>query len=225
MLDLNRDHELFTLTLRNGENRFSLETLGMLNAALDEVEAEAGDGPAALIVTGDGKYWSNGIDLDWLGVVDKDEAARFVPTLNDFLGRVLSFPIPTVAALNGHAFAAGALLALAMDYRLMRADRGWFCLPEVDIHIPFHPAMMQLIRCKLSGTSLRDAVLLGKRYVASDACQAGIVDASCTSEELLSRAAEVSRPLAQKGRSIFSQMKRALYGEVAEQLRSELSRV
>ena len=222
MYELTRDQELFTLTMKNGENRFTLETLGQLNAILDEVQKQAGDGPAALIITGEGKYWSNGIDLDWLGSADKSDAGRFVPTLNQFLGRVLAFPIPTIAALNGHTFAAGALLALAIDYRVMREDRGWFCLPEVDIHIPFHPAMMSLVRSKLVGTTLRDAVLMGKRFVASEALACGVVDVTCASEELLSRAQELARPLAQKGRGIYGQMKRDLYGEVATQLQAEL---
>ena len=222
MFELTRDQELFILTMRNGENRFTLETLARLNEVLDEVQAQAGDGAAALIVVGEGKYWSNGIDLDWLGKADKSEAGHFVPTLNHFLGRVLSFPIPTVAALNGHAFAAGAMLALAMDFRLMRVDRGWFCLPEIDIHIPFHPAMLALIRSKLSGTTLRDATLLGKRYAASEALAAAIADETCANEDLLARAAELARPVAQKGRAIYRQMKRDLYGDVADQLQSEL---
>ena len=58
---------------------------------------------------------------------------------------MLIFPVPTIAALNGHAFAAGMMLALAHDYRVMRDDRGFLCLPEVDLHMPFAPGMNSII--------------------------------------------------------------------------------
>lgn len=221
MFELTRDQDLFILTMRNGENRFNLETLAALHAKLDEVEAQAGDGPGALIVTGEGKFWSNGIDLDWWQAAPEADSARFVPTLNAFLGRVLAFPLPTVAALNGHTFAGGGLLALAMDWRVMREDRGWFCLPEVDINIPFHPAMMALNKCKLGPATLRDAVLSGRRYVAPEAMAAGIVDAMAPEAELLAKAGELAAPMAKKGRKILSRMKRDLYGDVADMLCAE----
>ena len=61
--------------------------------------------------------------------------------VHELLARLLEIGVPTVAAIQGHAFAAGAMLALAHDERVMRADRGWSCLPEVDINIPFTPGM------------------------------------------------------------------------------------
>ena len=79
-----------------------------------------------------------------------------------FLGRLVAFPVATVAAMNGHAFAAGAMLALAHDYRVMRGDRGFFCLPEVDIKIPLAPGMNSLIKCRMSPMVFRDTVLTGR---------------------------------------------------------------
>lgn len=48
---------------------------------------------------------------------------------------MLTLPMPTVAAVTGHAFGGGALLAMAHDWRVMRGDRGYFCFPEVDIRL------------------------------------------------------------------------------------------
>lgn len=221
MFDISQEQDVYTLTMRNGENRFSLDTLAQLNAKLDEIARAAGDGPGAVVLAGEGKFWSNGIDLDWWSGAEPDDANRFLPTLNHFLGRVLTFPLPVVAALNGHTFAGGAMLALACDYRVMRSDRGWFCLPEIDINMPFHPSMMALLRCKMSRSVLRDAALSGRRYVAQEAHEAGIADVLCPLDELLPRATDLAKPLSTKNRKVFAQIKQELYGEAAARLSAE----
>jgi enoyl-CoA hydratase/carnithine racemase len=217
-IELARQDALFTLTMRDGENRFTLPSLRALQDRLDEIVAQAGDGPAALIVTAEGKYWSNGIDLEALGGSAPEEQAAFLPALHAVLGRLASFPLPTVAALSGHCFAGGAILALAFDYRVMRTGRGWFCLPEVDIGIPFTEPMLALLRAKLRPETLRDAVLSGRRYAADAALAAGIVDATCELEQLGARAAELVGPLADKPRDTFARFKRDLYGDLAREL-------
>ena len=93
--------------------------------------------------------------------------------MHELLARVLELPVPTVAAIQGHSFAAGAMLALAHDFRVMRADRGFFCLPEVDINIPFTPAMAALIPARLSKQTAHEAMTTGRRYGGQDAAAAG----------------------------------------------------
>jgi enoyl-CoA hydratase/carnithine racemase len=102
------------LRWRDGENRFRAESIERWHAVLDELEAR--EGPLALVVVGDGKFFSNGLDLDWMGG-HPDEAGPTVEAVHRLLGRMLVFPAYTVAAINGHAFAAGAMLAAAFDRR------------------------------------------------------------------------------------------------------------
>lgn len=102
-----------------------------------------------LVTMGTGKFYSNGLDLDWLAA-HGDQMQFYVGRVQALFARMLTLPMPTAAALNGHAFGAGAMLAIAHDYRVMRADRGYFCFPEVDIHIPFTPGMAALIQAKLT---------------------------------------------------------------------------
>src|SRR5689334_14029052 len=116
--------------MRAGENRFSMDVLDRLNTALDEVADVAG--PRALVTTGEGKFYSNGLDLDWLASAP-DRAAEYLAAVYRLLGRMLGFPAITVAAVNGHAFGAGALLATTHDFALMRDDRGYWCMPEADL--------------------------------------------------------------------------------------------
>ena len=120
-------------------------------------------GPRALLTSATGKIWSNGLDLDWL-TANLDQAGPYVDQVQGLFARYLELTVPTVAVLQGHTFAAGALLALANDVRIMRADRGFFCLPEVDISIPFAPGMSALIQSKLSPDTAQEAMLTGRRY-------------------------------------------------------------
>src|SRR4051812_33476944 len=141
MAILERHDAVFVLTLGDGENRFHPDQLTEINAALDEVEAA--DGPKAVVTTGSGKFYSNGLDLDFMAA-NPDAAAANLADVHALLARVLGFPVPMVAAVQGHAFAAGAMLTLAHDAIVMRADRGFWCLPEVDLGIPFTAGMNAL---------------------------------------------------------------------------------
>ena len=108
-----------------------------------------GRGPRALVTAATGKFFSNGLDLEWLGA-HGDQNEDYIARVHALFARVLALPVVTVAALQGHTFAAGAMLALAHDLRVMRADRGFWCLPEADIGIPFATGMSALIQARLT---------------------------------------------------------------------------
>jgi len=211
MIDIDRVGPVFVLRMQSGENRFNPHFVAAWNAALDEVEASTGE--AALVtVGGEEKYFSNGLDLDWLTGPGAKEAGRFLPTFVRLLGRIFAFPVPTVAAMNGHAFAGGGMLALAHDFRVMRAERGYFCLNEIDLRMPLAPGMAALVGARLQGAVLRDVVLTGRRYGGAEAAAAGIVDEAAPQAELLERAIERARGLATKDRSAYATLKRNLHG-------------
>ncbi|HVM95715.1 MAG TPA: enoyl-CoA hydratase-related protein [Candidatus Acidoferrales bacterium] len=222
MIDLQRQGSVFVLTMQSGENRFNRAFVSALGSALDEVESSSG--PASLVTTGSEKFYSNGLDLAWLMGDGAAESGAFVGDVIRLLARVLALSLPTVAAINGHAFAGGAMLALAHDYRIMRVDRGFFCLPEVDIKLPLAPGMTALIKSRLSGTVLRDAVLTGARIGGTEAHQRGIVDAALPDHEVLPTAIARAAALADKDRATYGALKRGLYAEtLAIMQRGELS--
>ena len=101
MIELESHGPVRILRMDNGENRFNRSSIEALHAALDDVEAVAG--PCALVTTGAGKYFSNGLDLEWLGAGEGTEG--FLESVHRLLGRVLGLDVYTVAAVNGHAFA------------------------------------------------------------------------------------------------------------------------
>ena len=195
MPTLDRDADVFVLDLGDGENRFDPDAVASLNRLLDEVVAAAA--PRALVLTASGKIWSNGLDLDSVGA-HLDESGAFLDSVHALLARVLTLPVPCVAALQGHAFAAGAMLALATDVRVMRADRGFFCLPEFDIHIPFTAGMAALIQARLTPQAAHEAMTTGRRYGGSDALAAGVVDAAVPLDDVVPAALQRARALADK---------------------------
>ncbi len=212
MLDLRREGPVFVLTMQAGDNRFNRPFVDAFHGALDVVEGSGG--PAGLVTVGaSDKFYSNGLDLAWMAGEGQAEGPAFVEAVITLLGRLLAFPVPTVAAINGHAFAAGAMLALAHDFRVMRADRGFFCLPEVDINLPLAPGMTALIKSKLTPPVLRDTILTGARIGGAECCARGIVDEALPSPEVLPRAIARATALAEKDRGTYGALKRGMYAD------------
>ena len=218
MPTLTRDGDVYVLNLGDSENRFHPDWLVEVQGHLDEVTAA--DGPRALVTTATGKFFSNGLDLDWLGQ-HASELKGYVISVHRLFERVLAMPVPTVAAIQGHAFAGGGMLSLAHDFRVMRADRGYFCLPEVDINIPFSRGMSALIQGRLSKKTAHEAMTTGRRYGGEDALAADIVERIAHEDDVLPTALEIARPLAGKAGSTLGIIKSRMYPDALAALRDE----
>ena len=214
MIQLERDGAIHVVTLDNGPNKVDPQWQARLLEVLGKIEADC-EGEAGLVLTGAGKFFCSGLDVEVVMSLEGEARGLFSRSMMEIMHRVLTLPIPTGAALNGHAFAAGAFLALACDYRVMRADRGWFCISEVDVGVPIGPPMTQLLKARVSPQVARDAMLSGHRYTADEALSAGIVDATASEDELLAEAKQLVAGLAAKERRIFGTLKKTLQAEVA----------
>lgn len=208
MPELRHEDGVFVLDLGDGENRFTPDWMKRVHSLLDTVTDHPE--PAALVTTGRGKFYSNGLDLEWL----TEHGDRLVPYVADvqvLLARLLTLPVPTVAAVNGHAFGAGAMLAIAHDFRVMRADRGYFCFPEVDIHLPFAPGMAALVQSKLTPAAAIASMTTGRRFGGVAARDLGLVDDVADETGLVQAAAERVRQLAGKDRATLGNIKSTMY--------------
>ena len=213
---LDRSDDVFVLDLGDTENRFHPDWLTAVDAALDEVEGT--DGPRALVTAATGKFFSNGLDLDWLGA-HPDQHEDYIGDVHALLARVLALPVITVAALQGHTFAAGAMLSLAHDLRVMRADRGFWCLPEADINIPFTRGMSALIQARLAPQTAHEAMTTARRYGGQDACAAGIVDHAVPEDAVRSTALQLAAAQVGKAGATLATIKTRLYSPVLDVLR------
>ena len=172
----------------NPENRFSTAWLESLESALDEIEGQA---QGAVVITATGKFFSNGLEI--AEVSDPSKLDAYIDRVHDVYARVLTLPVATVAAVNGHAFGAGAMLALCADHRVMRTERGFWSLPEVALGMPFPDGMASLLAERLPESTRTEAMTTARRYGGDDAAAAGIVEEAVAADDLLGRARDVAQ--------------------------------
>ena len=206
-ISLTYEDEIAILDLGTDENRFSPGFLDEMDAHLDEIISAGAQG---LVTTGGGKFYTNGLDLDWLAA-NGDQTQWYVGRVQSMLARVLTLPVPTAAAVVGHAFGAGAMLVLAHDFRVMRADRGYFCFPEADIRIPFTPGMAALIQAKLTPQAAIASMTTGRRFGGGDAASLGVVDAVAAEGAVTAAAIDILRPLDGKDPGTLGAIKHTMF--------------
>lgn len=121
--------------------------------------------------------------------------------------------MPTVALINGHAFAGGLMLAMHHDYRIFNPSRGFLCLNELEFGAPLKPPMSSIFRQKLSHpTVYRSLVLEAKRFGGKEALESGLVDGLGGFDEALALIKE--RKLTMMGKSgVYGVLKREMYRE------------
>ncbi|KAL8277515.1 hypothetical protein RQP46_010070 [Phenoliferia psychrophenolica] len=181
--------------------------------ALDHIELTwrldfaKGDKEAALVITGErdkSKFFSNGLDLTVLpGYAD-----FFQDYFNPLLTRLITFPMHTVAAMNGHAFAGGFLLSQGCDWRVMRNDRAWTCMNELDFGSSLPIGLASFLHDRLSPDVLRKTMLTAHRWTAPEAVEAKIVNEAVKGdgEAVIKRALELAESVKKHSASGSLQM-------------------
>ncbi|MGD0854677.1 MAG: enoyl-CoA hydratase/isomerase family protein [Dehalococcoidia bacterium] len=214
-IDWTVDENIAVITMNRGENRFNIAFCNEMLAALDAIEKK--EEVNALVVTAsDAKIWSNGMDLDWLvpAITRKDpDVEKFFPLQDKLMKRMLFYPMITVAAISGHAFASGAIFSCCFDFRFMRSDRGFLCFPEIDLHIPFLPYMTALVKKILPMYLVEEGELTGKRFTAADLEKCHAIRKACTMDDLMKEATGFAKGL-KKGRWIVNEMKQVLHKDI-----------
>ncbi|GAB2639391.1 enoyl-CoA hydratase-related protein [Gordonia jinhuaensis] len=190
----------------NPENRFTPEWIEQVSELLTEAESIK---PGALVITATGKFFTNGLDTDYVAAHPNDLPA-YLDSVHQLYTRVLTLAVPTVTAVNGHAFGAGAMLALCGDVRVMRTERGFWSLPEVLLGMPFTAGMATLVRTRVPDPVATEAMTTGKRFGGEEAAAVGIVDAAVAESELVSSATALAGQRAATAGPNLSTIKRGL---------------
>jgi len=208
-VEYNVDESVAIVTLNDGENRFNPDFLSAFLGTLDEVENDT-EALTLVVTSAHEKIFSNGIDLEWVIPViqknDIDTTKAFFYQLNALFKRIVTYPLLTVAAISGHAFAGGAIMSCAFDFRFMRSDRGYFCFPEVDLGIPFLPGMNALLTKAIPQYKVEEMQYTGCRLTAAQCEEHHIITKACHQDDLLNETLAFAKSLNKK-RAIVQEMK------------------
>lgn len=223
MCTLEKRGNLFILTITGGdEHRLNPTLIDCIRDALHRARAECGE-PSALITTAQGKFFSNGYDLAW-AQSDKSRLQLMDSKLRCLVSDLINFPMPTIAAVTGHASAAAFAFAMAHDYILMRKDRGFLYMSELDIGLVIPPWFVTLLKSKAkSPVAWREVVLKAAKLTAEMGVEMGIVSsAHVSAEETVKAAVKLGEALVKRkwDGEVYSENRRMVFAEVLAALRS-----
>lgn len=211
LIELTVQDTVAVLTMNTAENRHNPEFLQVFNQHLDSIEAQEMI-KSVILTSSSEKNWSLGIDLAWMSQPSNspEGIADFMSGVTALLKRIVTFPMPISAALNGHCFGNGAVLACACDFRFMKSDKGFFCFPEVDVMVPFFPSMFPLIKKAIPQSFFNRLAMSGQRVGAQALLDHQVVEGVFDNEETLQAGVLEFSQQFNKNRWIYGQNKRQM---------------
>ncbi|KAJ8573285.1 hypothetical protein K7X08_009796 [Anisodus acutangulus] len=225
MCTLEKRGNIFLLTLTGtDEHRLHPNLIDSIRAALHTVRSECTSSSSALITTAQGKFFSNGYDLKW-ALVNKARQELMSKKLRSLVSDLISLPVPTIAAVTGHASAAGFVFALCHDYIVMRKDRGFLYMSELDIGYPIPIWFTALVKCKVGSPGVwREVVLKAAKLTAEMGVERGIVDSAHDGvEETVEAGVKLGEELVRRNwdGKVYAGCRKTLYVELLNKLGSD----
>ena len=219
-----KNETIAIINMCKGPNKQNLDFVADMNQCFDEI-LEDKDICSIVLTSTDEKNFSQGIDVEWLGQKMNDQDFKsiksFMYGMNGIFKRILLMPVPVIAAINGHAFGNGAMLACTCDFRFMKKDKGFFCFPEVDISIPFLPGMIRFVRKAIPEHKFNEMILSGKRVGAQELEDSNVImKASENKDELIKDAVSFAKTFLKK-RGIFGELKKRMHSSIVHVMETE----
>lgn len=217
LITLEKKEGIAFVTMCNEGNPHNLQFAKEMDAILDRVAVDP-EVNSMILTSSDSKSFSVGIDVDWIGKKFQeqsfDDIKEFMFTMNSVFKKLILLPVPSIAAINGHAFGNGAIISCACDFRFMRSDRGFFCFPEVNLGIPFLPGMLAFVKKAIPRYKFNEMYLSGRRVAAPELFEHHVIEkASADIAELENDAVDFAKTFTKK-KGIFGKMKERLYKDV-----------
>lgn len=224
IIEWRKDETVAIMTLNNGENRhnptWAAKFLEVYQEIIDDETVTA-----IVLTSSDPKNFCLGVDLEWLtGPLGEKNWGAFTEWLyqeSEVFKSMMLAPVPTIAAITGHAFGNGAMLAGACDFRFMRADRGFLCLPEIDLGIQFAPSMLEWMKRIMPYHFFQKMLLTGARIGAPELEQHHVIIKACAdAEQTLAEAVAFAKTF-NKARKNMKEMKLRAYKHVLDKMEQE----
>jgi enoyl-CoA hydratase/carnithine racemase len=222
LIELAYQGTVAVLTMNTAENRHNPEFLSVFNKHLDAIEANE-QIKALVLASSSDKSWSLGIDLAWMSQPENtpEIIADFMTAVTALLKRIITFPMPIIAALNVHTYGNGAVLACACDFRFMKSDKGYFCFPEVDVLVPFFPSMLPVIGKAVPQTFFNRLAMSGQRVDAQALLDNKVVEEIFANEEDLQAGVLEFAQQFNKNRWIYGQNKTQMNKQILLTMKEE----
>jgi len=219
-----KDGTVAVMIMNNGENRHNLEWADAMLSIYAEIIADT-DIKAIVLTSSDPKNFCLGVDTDWMlktmGENDFPQLSRWLYKNNEVFKAMLMAPVPTIAAINGHAFGNGAMLAGACDFRFMRADRGFFCFPELNIGIQLAPSMIEWMKRVIPYPHFIRMLFSGDRFGATELERHQVIIKACENAEKTLEEAVAFAKTFNKSRITLTEMKKRTYKHVLDKMANE----
>ncbi len=206
---------------RSPANAIDLDLAEAFENALATIEER--DETDALVITGVGSCFSGGLDLKAVPTYDRAQQQAMVMAVNRMFGRLYGLPLPTIAAVNGHAMAGGVILTLGCDYRIGAEGNYKLGLAEARVGVVYPVAAMAIVRSELAPATARTMVLTARNYNPREALEMGVLDELQPPDRLLARAMEVAGEMAALPRSAYRRIKRGLRAQALASIDDAIS--
>lgn len=224
MVEWKKDGTVAIMIMNNGENRQNPDWSNKMLSVYSDILADK-EIKAIVLTSSDPKNFSLGVDTDWLmklhGADNFEAISRWLFRNGEVFKSMLIGPVPTIAAITGHAFGNGAILASACDFRFMRGDKGFFCLPEMDLGIQPAPSMLEWLKKSIPYPLLLKMMLTGTRIGAAELEKNNVILKACADgEETLKDAVAFAKTF-NKSRTTMEEMKKRIYKHIIDKIEFE----
>lgn len=216
MFDVKTEAGIAVVTMAHGKaNALDIE---FCNALVSGFAALRGADIKAVVLTGQGKMFSAGVDLKRLSDGGAGYIRKFLPALHRFYDVIFHFPKPVIAAINGHTIAGGAVLAACADRRIMARESGRIGVTELIVGVPFPALAFEVVRFAVPSRYLAEFTLGAQTYATDAALHKGWVDEVVEPGELMDRALAVAQSYAALPPVAFAHTKMLVRQAVTERV-------
>lgn len=214
-VQLSIDESIATVTLARGKvHAIDEELLAELTDLLPRLADD--NAVSAVVLTGQGKFFSFGLDVPNLYDHTPEQMTRFIQRFCQFYHDLFLFPKPVVAAVNGHAIAGGCVLALACDYRIMALESARIGLNEVTFGASLFAGAIEMLRFAAGSQNAQTVLLTGKMFSAQEASQLGLVHEFAPEANVSAQAGQKAQELARNAGPHFTSLKRLIRKPIAD---------